>query len=74
MASLRTANTKARRALKRRVLVEGRVFHYHQVERMAASKTLHKLRDTGYVRRRSAVDKARVREINREVDARRQAA
>ncbi len=67
MANLRTANTKARRALKRRVLVEGRVFHQNQVERMFASGTLHKLRDTGFVRRRRATDKARVREINRQV-------
>lgn len=73
MSNLRTANTKARRALKRRVIVEGRVFHQKQVERMYASGTLHKLRDTGFVRRRNAVDKARVREINRQIAANRAA-
>lgn len=71
MSNLRTANTKARRALKRRVVVEGRVFHQQQVERMHASGTLHKLRHTGFVRRRNTVDKARVREINRRITANR---
>lgn len=69
MASLRTANTKARRALKLRIRIEGRIFHSRQIERMAASKTLHKLRDTGFVRRRNAADKARVRGIKRLIAA-----
>ncbi len=69
MSNLRTANTKARHALKRRIRIEGRVFHQKQVERMHASGTLHKLRDTGFIRRRNAADKARVRQIKRQISA-----
>lgn len=48
---LRTTNHNRLRALRRRVYVEALAFHERRVARLSKSGTLHKLKDSGYVRR-----------------------
>ena len=48
---LRTANHKAKRAMRRRVYQEGFAFHERRSMRLLRSGCLDKLKDSGFIRR-----------------------